>query len=259
MSLPRFFLSDQVLAHETEETFPLSLNDGDLKHARVLRLREGEHISIVDAARDYFECRIVSFDSQMHVAITRHDDEESDLPHVVLMQGLCKGDKMDMVIRHATELGISKFVPLACKRSVVKLDEKKAASRVARWQSIARSAAMQSGRTSIPQVMFPVTVEESGDILEGADCVVICWEEERSCSLKQALAESLGHEANDSGDKTIVLCIGPEGGLSEEEVAVLRSCNGHSHSVTLGKSILRTETAGIVASALLLYELGGLQ
>ena len=259
MSLPRFFLGNQVLAAETEEVFGLRLDEDDAKHARVLRLKPGEHVAVIDAAQDYFECEVVAFDDVMKVRITRHEDAAAARPNVVLFQGLCKGDKMDMIVRHATELGVCAFVPLACERSVVKLDAKKAASRVARWNSIAKSAAMQSGQPIVPEVSAPKTPAEAVELLGGATCVIVCWEEERTTSLKTAIAEALERTLTPALDARVAICIGPEGGFSEREVETLRASNSHSYSVTLGPSILRTETAGIVAPALALYELGGLQ
>ena len=259
MSLPRFFLHNQVLAEETDEVFGLRLDEGDAKHARVLRIKPGEHIAVIDCVKDYFECEVVSFDDTMKVRITRHEDAGLERPTVMLFQGLCKGDKMDMIIRHATELGVSAFVPLACERSVVRLDAKKAASRVARWNSVAKSAAMQSGQPQIPEVSLPVSPAQASEMLSGATCVVVCWEEERSTSLKQAIGEALELTLTPALDARVAICIGPEGGFSQREVQTLMSANPMSYSVTLGPSILRTETAGIVAPALALYELGGLQ
>ena len=137
MSLPRFFLENQVLAAETEAVFPLRLAADDARHAKVLRLAAGEHIAVIDAAQDYFECVIADFsDGLPLVSIARHDDGGVSGPQVVLLQGLAKGDKMETVIRHATEVGVAAFVPLACARSVVKLAGKKAATKTERRHAI---------------------------------------------------------------------------------------------------------------------------
>ena len=209
MSLQHFYLHDQVLADEGAPTFPLRLSPDDAKHARVLRLAPGEHIAVVDAAQDYFECEIAAFDDAVPVVriAQRLDDEER--PLVMLVQGLAKGDKMETVIRHATELGVSAFVPMSCERSIVRLDARKAAARTQRWRAIAKSAAMQSGQRACPEVGEPMA-----------------------------------------------LAVGPEGGLSRSEADALLACNPRASLVSLGSSILRTETAGIVAPALVLHELG---
>lgn len=262
MSLPQFFLDDQVLAREGQATFPLRLSRDDAKHARVLRLAPGEHIAVVDAARDYFECEIVDFTDEIPlVRIAAKLDAADDEPTVILVQGLPKGDKLELVIRHATEIGVSGFVPMKCARSIVKLDEKKAHSKVERWSSIAKSAAMQAGRRLIPEVSMPMTVRETCDLLKEATAVLICWEEApQTANLAEALHAGLaacGADRNPA-DARIAVVVGPEGGLSQDEVDALLACNPRAALVSLGSSILRTETAGLIAPALALYELGGL-
>lgn len=257
MSLPRFFLEDQVLAQETEPVFPLRLAPEDVKHARALRLACGEHIAVVDAAQDYFECSVEGFaDGRMDVAIARHGGAPERRCRITLLQGLAKGEKMDAVIRQGTELGVSAFVPLACARSVVQLDEKRAAKKVDRWRAVAKSAAMQSGQPRIPQVHNPQTVQEACAHLADATAVLIFWEEApASAKLHEALKDTLASAGTTPEEARIALVIGPEGGLAEEEVDALSACNPRARLVTLGDSILRTETAGVVAPALVLYEL----
>lgn len=257
MSLPRFFLEDQVLAQETEPVFPLRLTLEDVKHARVLRLAPGEHIAVVDAAQDYFECSVEGFaDGQMDVAIARHGGAPKRRARITLLQGLAKGEKMDAIIRQGTELGVSAFVPLACARSVVQLDEKRAAKKADRWRAVAKSAAMQSGQSRIPQVGEPQTVQEVCAHLADATAVLIFWEEApSSAKLASALADALSAAGTAPEAADIALVIGPEGGLEEGEVRVLASCNPRAHLVSLGDSILRTETAGVVAPALVMHEL----
>lgn len=258
MSLPRFFLTEQILALETAPEFVLSLESDDAKHAKVLRLSAGEHIAVIDASKDYFECEIVDWDGSLPIVrIARHEDAKSDRLQVTLVQGLAKGDKMETVIRHATELGVSAFLPMACKRSVMKLDPKKAASKIARWQQIAKSAAMQSGQPAVPEVLMPATAKQTCQMMADFDAVLICWEEApQTCSLRAALEGVLA--ADDRGAQRVAVIVGPEGGLAPEEVEALLASNEHAAMVSLGASILRTETAGIVAPALVLYEAGAL-
>lgn len=260
MSLHHFFLDNQVIAQETDQVFPLRLAEDDRKHAKVIRLSAGEHISVVDAAQDYFECEIVECrGADMLVRIAQRLEMPEQGPQVVLVQGLAKGDKMDDIVRHATEVGISAFVPLSCSRSVVKLDAKRAANKVARWRSIAKSAAMQSGRLTMPEVFDPMTVAEAADFSKNATCVLVCWEE---CPATSTIASAVRAAfsacvLSDPRDARIVVVVGPEGGLSAEEVDRFVS-GARAWPVTLGPSILRTETAGIVAPALVLYECGGM-
>lgn len=191
MSLPRFFLENQVLAAETEAVFPLRLESDDAKHARVLRLAAGEHIAVIDADQDYFECEIVDFADELPlVSIARHEDASEAGPQVILLQGLAKGDKMETVIRHATEVGVAAFVPLTCARSIVKLDGKKAAAKTERWRAIAKNAAMQSGQARVPEVAEPVSVREAAAMLGQATAVLVCWEEApETASLSEAVHE----------------------------------------------------------------------
>ena len=245
MSLHRFFLDNQVIAAEKEAVFPLRLSADDARHARVLRLAPGEHVTVVDAAQDYFECEIAAFDDALpQVRIARHLDEPEATPQVVLMQGLAKGDKVETVIRHATELGVAAFLPFSCERSVVRLDARKAAAKAERWRAIAKSAAMQSGQRAVPEVREPMALAQACELLAGATALLVCWEE----------APQTAHIA-DPADARVGVVVGPEGGLTEREVDALLSCNPRASLVSLGPAVLRTETAGIVAPALVLHEL----
>ena len=165
---------------------------------------------------------------------------------------------METVIRHATELGVSEFIPFAASRSIMKVDAKKAASKTERWQAIAKSAAMQSGQTHLAHVHQPMKLAQLKEALGAFDAVVVCWEEAPGTALlcdalrPAVLSASAGHLAR------IAVVVGPEGGLAQEEVDAILACNANANTVSLGSSILRTETAGIVAPALVLYEMGGM-
>lgn len=259
MSLPQFFLDEQVLAHEAQERFPLALSRDDAKHAKVLRLAAGEHIAVVDAAQDYFECEIKGFEGGVPiVSISGHLDAKPLAAHVCLVQGLAKGDKMETVIRHATELGVSEFIPFAASRSIMKVDAKKSTSKTERWQAIAKSAAMQSGQTHLAQVHEPMKLGQLEDALASFDAVVVCWEEAPGTALLRDALRPAVCDASAGRLARIAVVVGPEGGLSQEEVDAILACNANASMVSLGSSILRTETAGIVAPALVLYEMGGL-
>ena len=260
MALHRFFLDEQVLAEEGEAAFLLRLGADDARHARVLRLRAGEHLAVVDAASDYFEVEVTSAtDDGLMVSIAQRLGAPPAAPTVMLVQGLAKGDKMDEVVRHGTELGVAAFLPLACERSVVRLDGKKAASRAQRWRAIAKSAAMQSGQRRVPEVADPLGVGAACELLREATALLVCWEEAPgTASLREALDRGLAACGAGAADARVAVVVGPEGGLTEAEVDALLACNPRSSLVTLGPSILRTETAGVVAPALVLYELGAL-
>ena len=261
MSLHQFFLDDQVIADEGDAAFALRLSRDDAKHFRVLRISAGEHIAVVDAARDFFECEVVSTDDELpFVRIAQRLGAPDEGAQVIVVQGLAKGDKMESVIRHGTEIGVAGFVPFACERSVVKVDAKRAASKRERWQAIAKSAAMQSGRRIVPEVADVSDLREVCEALAGATAVLVCWEEApQTARLSDAIAR--GRAAcfcTEPADARVAVVIGPEGGLTEREVEALLSCSERASLVSLGPSILRTETAGVVAAALAIYELGGL-
>lgn len=260
MSLHHFFLDDQVISLEDAPVFALRLSPADRKHARVLRLSQGEHIGVVDASRDYFECEVVdATGDDVSVRIARRLDAPDAGAQVVLVQGLAKGDKMDDVVRHATEVGISGFIPMACSRSVVKLDAKKAAARTNRWRAIARSAAMQCGRLDVPEVSEPMGVAQAVAAVAEATAVLVCWEEcPATSTIAAALSSAFSACACSPADARIAVVVGPEGGLCAEEVAAFTQGCRRAWPVTLGPSILRAETAGVVAPALVLYECGGM-
>lgn len=254
MSLPRFFLDEQVLSEEVEEVFPLWLSDDDLRHAKVLRLGPGEHVAVVDGSSDYFECEVVSLGDAMAVRIAGRGEAGVEAPSIAVYQALAKGDKVDSVVRHATEVGATSFVPFSASRSVVRLDGPKARKRRERWQAVAKSAAMQSGRRLVPEVRPVASFADACAGLSAFDCVVVFWEEaDRSQSLEEALSCVRG-----MAEPNVAVVVGPEGGLAEGEVEALLASNPHAALATLGPSILRTETAGIVGCALVSYELGGM-
>ena len=167
---------------------------------------------------------------------------------ITLFQGLAKGDKVETVIQHGTELGVCGFVPVASSRAVVKLEPKKAVERVERWQRIAREAAEQSRRGAVPAVAEVVSWKQAAARCRDYDLALVPWEEGGE-PLKTVL------EAH-PGAKTVAVFIGPEGGLSPDEVALAREHG--ARAVTLGPRILRTETAGLAAAAAILYALGDL-
>ena len=255
MSLQHFYLEEQVLADEADEVFALRLAADDVKHARVLRLAPGEHIAVVDAAQDYFACEVVAFNDAFPMVRRAQRLERVVGPAVMLVQGLAKGDKMETVIRHATELGVSSFLPLACERSIVRLDARKAAAKVERWRTIAKSAAMQSGQPAVPDVREPCALAQACAQLAGASAVLVCWEEAPGTAHLDEALERVLEKGALLEDACVAVVVGPEGGLTEREVDALLACNPRTSLVSLGPSILRTETAGIVAPALVLYEL----
>jgi 16S rRNA (uracil1498-N3)-methyltransferase len=247
MSLPRFFVSS--ILEPSSASFDVPLSAADLHHANVIRLAKGEHIVLVDSSNTAREYKICELDASHMCAEFVREVEGECLPHVTLFQGVSKGERMDFVMRHVTEVGISAIVPLFSSRCIVKLDEKKRASRMERWEKIVRSAAEQSGRSIIPELKSPVNSREACELFAEYDRVLLAYEEVRNARLRDSL------EGISSTNKVAII-IGPEGGFSPEEDEMFVSC-GAVH-FGLGDTILRTETAGLVASSLVLYELGAL-
>ena len=212
----------------------------------VLRMLPGEQIQIVADDGISFIGEITVVATNTVTVIAREILRESHEPDVriSLLQGLAKGDKMELIIQKAVEIGVADIFPVAMSHSVVVLDRSKAEKKTERWQKIAESAAKQSKRDIIPMVHEVMTL---GQILqkERWNLLLVAYESENMVSLKNVL------QAHKEA-KTIGIVIGPEGGLSTEEVEAARVHGGIA--VSLGRRILRTETAGLVAATVILYE-----
>jgi len=258
MAHPRFFLiaplrdADEFLVEADDGPVGVSLplSDADRHHAAdVLRLHAGEHIVAVEPDGTTLDVRLIEV-TRHHVAGEVKGILPGEQgPRVTLVQGLAKGAKMDLVIEKAVELGVSAIVPFQSERSVVRLDESKRRARVQRWQRIALAAAKQSQRSIVPDVFDVVDTSGLVKILDRFDHVVVLWEDERSCTFADAFKGV-------SGSAHVAVVIGPEGGLTTDEVAQCREIG--AVTATLGSTILRTETAGIVGLALAVHRMGGL-
>lgn len=248
MSAHRFFLVGPVLAEGA-----LALSADDLHHLRdVLRLAPGDEIVAVAPDGAAARVRLTSVSAEGASGVVLEAVEAPRVPRVWLAQGLAKGEKMDLVVRMATELGCERIVPLMTSRSVVRLDAAKAAARVQRWQRIAEGAAKQSQLTRVPEVAPLANVGGLMDALAGAALVLVAWEDAAGApGVSAAIAE-----AALPVDAAVAAVVGPEGGFSAEEVALL--VDQGAQVVSLGDTVLRTETAGVVASALALAARGGL-
>lgn len=227
------------------------ITGGDVNHIKnVLRLKPGEEIAVKNGVdgREY-RCGIEEFTQDSVICGLRFIKEEGvELPSkIYLFQGLPKADKMELIIQKSVELGVFEVIPLAVKRCVVKLDEKKAAVKVNRWQGIAEAAAKQSKRGIVPAVREPMTMREAAAYARGMDVKLIPYE----------LADDMAHtreiiEAVRPGESVAVF-IGPEGGFEQSEVEEALAAG--IEPITLGKRILRTETAGLTVLSWLMYHL----
>lgn len=167
--------------------------------------------------------------------------------HVTIFQGLPKADKMEYIIQKSTELGAVKIVPVEMVRCVVKLDNKKEDKKIERWQKIAESAAKQSGRDLIPKVEMPININDLCKMIKDFDAVILAYEEEKENTLKNELKKLNKNESINIG-----VIIGPEGGIDKSEIEKL--ANAGAKVVTLGKRILRTETASLNIISNIMYE-----
>ena len=242
--MPKFF----VKANQIENN-EIKIIGEDVKHiGQVLRAKEGEKVTIcnIDERVSYITkiAKITPEYVLCTIETVLQENLESKID-ITVFQGLPKADKMEYIIQKNTELGVKKFVPVAMKRSIVKLDEKEAKKKVERWQKIAESAAKQSGRDFIPKVEMPINVLRLSEEISRYDIMVLAYEEEKENTLKNELKKITAFEGMKIG-----VIIGPEGGIDKSEIDELKG----SKIVSLGKRILRTETASIVMVSNIIYE-----
>ncbi|MBC8588387.1 RsmE family RNA methyltransferase [Paratissierella segnis] len=239
----RFFVDKSQISE-----YKIIIIGKDVKHIKdVLRLKKNEIIEILNDGFVYV-CRIerIEKDRIETAIVDRKAGVNESKVDITLFQGLAKGTKMDFIFQKNTEIGVKEFYPIITHRSVVKIKEMdKEQKKINRWNSIVEEAAKQSKRDSIPIVRDIITFDKMIDILRNEKDIIVPYEEEKSYSIKEGLINS---------GKKINIIIGPEGGFEQEEIQILRDVGGKI--VTLGNRILRTETAGLVASTIILYEFG---
>lgn len=231
----------------------------DVNHIKnVIRLKVGDEISISNGEddRDY-RCQIEEITETQVVCKLRFIKEDGvELPaKVYLFQGLPKGDKMEFIIQKTVELGVHELIPVAMKRCVVKLDEKKAKSKIARWQTIAEAAAKQSKRAAIPQVKEVMTYRQALEYAKEMDVKLVPYEMENILDNASGMAGTKKLMESLHAGQRIAVFIGPEGGFEQDEIDAAISLG--MNPVTLGKRILRTETAGMTIMAWIMYQLEG--
>lgn len=222
----------------------------DVNHIKnVLRMKQGEHLHISDGNNQTYLCEIVDMEAEKVTAsILETLDKNTELPSkLYLFQGLPKSDKMELIVQKAVELGVYEIIPVATKRAVVKLDDKKALKKVERWNSISESAAKQSGRAYVPSVHEVLSYKEALRYAEQLDVVLIPYE------LAEGMDATRKSIASIIPGQSVGIFIGPEGGFEVEEIETAVSKG--VKPITLGKRILRTETAGLTTLSILMYHL----
>ena len=239
----RFFVSPEEMSGES-----LFLTGENAQHAKVLRLKVGEEVLVCGGAGEECLCRVTDFTAgQLEVEVLERRRSQAEAAvQVSVYMAFPKADKLEHVIQKATELGAYEIVAFPSSRCVSKPDEKSQKKKLERWQKIAASAAEQSGRGRIPQVLVLGSYREALSRAAQADMPLMFYENEQAVTLKMAL----------SGKpyKTVSLLTGPEGGLEEKEVAQARDAG--LQVCTLGKRILRCETAPLCALSAVMYDAG---
>ena len=218
----------------------------------VLRIKANEEISISNGvdSKEY-RCEIKELlPDEILLTIRFIKESNVELPSkIYLFQGLPKSDKMELIIQKTCELGIYEIIPVEMKRCIVKLDKKKMESKIKRWQTIATTAAKQSQRNIIPEVKEVVTFKQAIEMVKELDVKLLPYELASDMQATRDIFTKI------EKGQSIAIFIGPEGGFSEEEIEIAKSEN--ITPITLGKRILRTETAGIATLAMLMYEIEG--
>lgn len=227
------------------------ITGSDVKHIKnVLRMKKGEELSVSNGAdRKEYRCGIEELGEEEILCRIRFIKEaDVELPsRVYLFQGLPKGDKMELIVQKAVELGVYEIIPVAARRAVVKLDEKKAERKRERWQGIAEAAAKQSRRKVIPDISPVMTMKEAIDYASSMDIRLIPYEMAEGMERTKEIIDSL------KPGQSIAVFIGPEGGFEESEIEAAKKAD--ICPITMGKRILRTETAGFTILAWIMYRL----
>ena len=239
----------------------ITILGSDVNHIKnVLRMKTGERVrvSLSYNGRSFFGVIDGITEDEVTVLIESEDEAGTELENrIYLFQGLPKGDKMELVIQKAVELGVYEIIPVAMKNCVVKLDDKKAGNKVKRWQAISESAAKQSKRTLIPEVKMPLCWKEAMEKAQELDVVLVPYECERGMETTREVIKGI------KPGQSIAIFIGPEGGFSPEEIegicptnkgeGYLEKLSAKSHRISLGRRILRTETAGLATLSMLIF------
>lgn len=236
---------------------PSSIEEGivrivgtDLNHMKnVLRMKPGEEVLISDGTGKDYNCQVKEYGAEEGILVILSENADSrELPsRIWLFQGLPKSDKMEVILQKAVELGAAGVIPVATRNAVVKLDAKKAEAKIRRWQAIAESAAKQSKRMLIPNVHQVLTFKEALKYAESMDIRLIPYELARGMLETKEILSAI------QPGQSVGIFIGPEGGFEEKEVET--AISEGVKPITLGRRILRTETAGLAILSVLMFQL----
>lgn len=247
--MKHFFTTSENIIVKEGITFAI-IRGIDVNHIKnVLRMQEGDDLLISDGEGFDYTCKIkdISEDEILCEVISKESSCTELKSKIYLFQGLPKSDKFEHIIQKSVELGVYEIIPVALSRCVVKYDDKKSKSKVERWQKISESAAKQSRRAIIPKVHEVVTLAEALKIAKDIDVKLIPYENFKDIDSTKSIIKNIN-----PGD-SIAIIVGPEGGLSNEEV--LKANEAGFQSISLGSRILRTETAPLMLLSVLMFNL----
>ncbi len=242
--MPNFFVKNEQIKNNN-----IYITDSDVNHiSNVLRLKVDANINIIDENQNQYLCKIINIDKKVVECeiVEKLDINNEPSVNITLFQCLAKFEKMEYIIQKATELGIKEFVPVISNRVIVKLDDKAKAKKMDRWHVIAKGAAEQSKRNCIPEIKNIIFYKDICNLVPKYDIILVAYEQEKE-SLKKILAKVKSNVQN------IGIIIGPEGGFEQSEIDLLKKYN-NTYIISLGKTILRTETASISLISNILYE-----
>lgn len=244
--MPRFFIPKEQICEDTA-----TVVGDDLFHmGHTLRMKVGEEVTLCDEEGIEYDCVIREMDKEKALLTIRGRCQSANEPtlEACLFQCVPKGDKMETIVQKAVELGVSRIVPVLSRNCVVKLDAKNGAKKAERWNKIALSAAKQCGRGKVPVVENPISYEAALEEMAHYTTRVLFYEHARDGSLRDILKKE---------DRQLAFLIGSEGGLTPQEVE--QAAERGVKIATLGKRILRTETASGAVLAVAMYETGNLE
>lgn len=243
------FFADTTQINTSEKK--IIITGSDVNHIKnVLRMKPDEKLLISDGKGNDYMAVIKEYttDNEVIAYIIEEQFQGTELPaKIYLFQGLPKSDKMELIIQKAVELGVYEIIPVATKRAVVKLDRKKEALKLTRWNNIAESAAKQSRRSIIPKVNEIMSFKEAMEYAEKIDINLIPYENYKDMSYTKDIINGI------EKGKSIGIFIGPEGGFDESEVELAEKSG--VKKISLGKRILRTETAGLMIISVLMFRM----
>lgn len=239
-----FIKNNQIIGNE------INIEGSDVNHIKnVLRKNIGDVISVISDEKIQYRAEIISLSNEVIKCeiLEKKNGEKNDEPKITIFQGLAKADKIEYIIQKCTELGVYEIIPVEMKRCVVRLDEKDKLKKIERWKKIAEVASKQSLRNEILKIDKVINFNEMCNTFSEYDCVIMAYEKEKNIMLKDVL-KNLKHD-----QRNIAVIIGPEGGFDDFEAELIKNNGGKT--VSLGKRILRTETAPVAVSSIIMYEL----